>query len=512
MNIRFNYAAISDVGMVRKNNEDNVYMPNLPIREPKCSIYQNSGSITTDKSFFCVCDGMGGHSAGEVASYIAVSHVSQNYNKVIELINKKSEITSVFRDFISNTNEVIYGAAQKNPEFTSMGTTLTGIYFMNDCAHFVNIGDSRAYMLSKTKLKQLSVDHTDAENTHALTRFLGMSSVYGKVVPDVAGKGEKIGFGKRFLLCSDGLTDMVDNTMIAEILIKEENPEAAARKLVEEAKKNSGRDNITVLVIDAKPANTVYAFLTSKVFLVGLCIALIASASGIYYLNNKPKGGGSSLSDISQNIENAENLMEAKKVFDDYFARIDVQINNYDAFIANINESDNAVKVANAELKKSLQSLKSNKDILKTEYDNLINNGNMSDEELFLSIQALEKTSVYMDIEKKLVECENKKVNVDNAILMFQKAHKEEQNRKNESGRNSSNKPSSQKGNTSTSDNSPNGGGSYSESGSGNSRGSSSMTNSDSSNSGNNTENSSTTSQSSSKDTEVYDKFPGTGE
>lgn len=511
MNIRFNYAAVSDVGMVRKNNEDNVYMPNLPIREPKCSVYKNSGSITTDKAFFCVCDGMGGHSAGEVASYIAVSHVTQNYSKVIELINKKSEITRVLRDFISNTNEVIYDAAQKNPEFTSMGTTLTGIYFMNGCAHFVNIGDSRVYALSKTKLKQLSVDHTDAENTHALTRFLGMSSMYGQVVPDVAGKGENIGLSKRFLLCSDGLTDMVDNAMIEEILIKEETPEAAARKLVEEAKKNGGRDNITVLIIDAKPANKVSAFLTSKAFLVGLCVVLAAGASGIYYLNNKPKGGGSSLSDISQNIENAENLMEAKKVFDDYFAKIDLQINNYDAFIASINESDKTVKAANDELKKSVQSLKSNRDILKNEYDNLINKGAMSDEELFLAIQSLEKTPAYMDIEKKLAECENKKINVDYALLMFRKAREEAQ-KKNGSNGNASNNSSSRKGNSSTDGNSSGGGYSSSGTGSGYSGERSSGSNSGSSNSSNNTEKSNANSQDSNGDTGSYDKFPGIGE
>ena len=99
-----------------------------------------------------------------------------------------------------------------------------------------------------------------------------MSYQYGNVYPDVSAKKINLGLKKRFLLCSDGLTDMVDDSMIRDILIEEKNNINAANKLVETAKKNGGRDNITVLIVDAEPVNKFNAVLKNK---LTICIIIV---------------------------------------------------------------------------------------------------------------------------------------------------------------------------------------------------------------------------------------------
>ena len=120
--------------------------------------------------------------------------------------------------------------------------------------YFVNVGDSRSYEIRKRGAGQLSTDHADPSSKNAITRYLGMSAEYGRMDADIAFLPSKIGMGRRYLLCSDGLTDMVDDKIIAAAMMKHKDSLGAARELVNEAKRAGGHDNITVAVIDVKPA------------------------------------------------------------------------------------------------------------------------------------------------------------------------------------------------------------------------------------------------------------------
>ena len=147
MKIRYKYSLISDVGNLRKNNEDNFFVFGEENRNPKNNIYSCNGEFVNEKAFFCVCDGMGGHSAGEVASYIATHQVQKNYNSITDKIKFEKDVSNVMKSFISSINDSIYNTTEEKPELKSMGTTLTGIYFLKDGAYAINIGDSRVYEL-----------------------------------------------------------------------------------------------------------------------------------------------------------------------------------------------------------------------------------------------------------------------------------------------------------------------------------------------------------------------------
>lgn len=152
-----------------------------------------------------------------------------------------------------------------------------------------------------------------------------MSYQYGNVYPDVSAKKINLGLKKRFLLCSDGLTDMVDDSMIRDILIEEKNNINAANKLVETAKKNGGRDNITVLIVDAEPVNKFNAVLKNKLTIC-IIIAAVLVGAGLGCFNvYRSQTSGISLNDLSNDIKNAKDLSEACEKMNQY---IDNAINN----------------------------------------------------------------------------------------------------------------------------------------------------------------------------------------
>lgn len=155
MKIRYKYSLISDVGNLRKNNEDNFFVFGEENRNPKNNIYSCNGEFVNEKAFFCVCDGMGGHSAGEVASYIATHQVQKNYNSITDKIKFEKDVSNVMKSFISSINDSIYNTTEEKPELKSMGTTLTGIYFLKDGAYAINIGDSRVYELENESYSNL---------------------------------------------------------------------------------------------------------------------------------------------------------------------------------------------------------------------------------------------------------------------------------------------------------------------------------------------------------------------
>lgn len=251
--IRLNYAVRTHQGKIRENNEDNFYW-NGKIRS---DVNENQlcykGVETAGQVLAAVCDGMGGEVHGELASLIAVRALKPC---------SVEQVQETALACIQMANAKICDEIEKN-NGKRMGTTLAALYIENDKAVCCNVGDSRVYWMHEGRFTQLSVDHNQVsqlvaagiltreeakrnKNRHVLTRYLGIFEEEMIIRPALS---EEITLddGDIFLLCSDGLTDMVTDEEIVEIL-QAGTPEVQAEVLVERALERGGRDNITVLV------------------------------------------------------------------------------------------------------------------------------------------------------------------------------------------------------------------------------------------------------------------------
>jgi len=238
--VRLRWGGASDVGQVRQVNQDSMFL----------------GSAV-----FVVADGMGGHAGGEVASRLAVETMeaelegSSRLHRVLDLVTA-----------VQAANDRVWAHSEQDPALAGMGTTVVAIGLVEEGGEtrlaIVNVGDSRAYRLSDGHLDQISDDHSlvgelyregritaDEAQHHPqkniVTRAVGIDRYVDvdefQVLPRT---------GDRYLLCSDGLTDEVDEAEIARVLRGVEDPEDVARQLVEQANANGGRDNITIVVVD----------------------------------------------------------------------------------------------------------------------------------------------------------------------------------------------------------------------------------------------------------------------
>lgn len=236
----FAWGGATDIGRVRQGNEDAMLM--------------------TD-GLFVVADGMGGHRGGEVASRIAIESVEQFFTDTT---------TDTLVEAVEKSNDALVERAGQEPELEGMGTTLCALALVKGADHgqdrdligVVNVGDSRLYLLKEGELEQITEDHslvatlerqgrlTRAEaavhpQRNVLTRALGID---GKVMVD---SWEVLPFvGDRYLLCSDGLFNEVDDNRIEATLRKLSDPGEAAHELVRLANEAGGRDNITCVVVD----------------------------------------------------------------------------------------------------------------------------------------------------------------------------------------------------------------------------------------------------------------------
>ena len=236
--LEYEYQARSDVGQVRTNNEDSL------IEAP-------------DLGFFGVCDGLGGHAAGEVASGLASSTLT-------ELVHKATGTPEeVLREGIEEANRRILNDQDDSPEHAGMGTTVSSIWLMPEnsgLGWIGHVGDSRVYLKRGDQFSQLTEDHSpvyrlfkqgliNKEQMHhhlqknLLDRSLGVLSRVEVDVFPVSFAVEDV-----FLICSDGLTDTVTDSQLEQLLVSE-SLEEAADQLVAEANNNGGTDNITVVLV-----------------------------------------------------------------------------------------------------------------------------------------------------------------------------------------------------------------------------------------------------------------------
>lgn len=234
--------SITDVGMKRKMNQDYVFCEQNPV-----------GSLP---NLFIVADGMGGHNAGDFASKFCVENV-------VKYISK-SKITSpirLFEDAIKSTNHLLNKEAQSNPSLEGMGTTFVVATIIDNIMYVANVGDSRLYLI-QDGIKQITRDHSLVEemvkngeikrsearfhpNKNIITRALGANE---EVVPDFF--EVTLQANDMILMCSDGLSNMIDDDELYEIIIsRRDRVKNAVRTLIEKANDYGGKDNITAIVV-----------------------------------------------------------------------------------------------------------------------------------------------------------------------------------------------------------------------------------------------------------------------
>ncbi len=263
-------AALSHPGKVRPTNEDHFLVTQVR-REQHVLVtnvpQKHLPNLASDEGYLMVvADGMGGMAAGEVASRLAITTGLKLVQKSVKWgfkINQKEarELVERVHRQLQEIDRVLTERGDSDRKLFGMGTTLTAAYSVGVDLFVFHMGDSRAYLYRKGKLSQLTKDHTVAQamadagyiapeevRTHnkrnALTNFLGGHS--GKVKADV--RWLRLADGDRILLCSDGLTEMVEDAAIARILSKHPDPTTAVQALVDQALAGGGRDNITVVV------------------------------------------------------------------------------------------------------------------------------------------------------------------------------------------------------------------------------------------------------------------------
>jgi protein phosphatase len=242
---RATVAAKTDLGRVRENNEDKFefYVP------------EDEATLARRGSIYIVCDGMGGHAAGQIASELAAKTFIDVY------LHHPAEDPAVgMLSGVQAANRFVTDIGLAVPSRRGMGTTFSGLVLLQDRAFTVQVGDSRIYRLRNDELLQLTFDHTyvdemvraglmtpaDAEthpSRHVLTRAIGGDM---EVVPEI--ESHDLHEGDIYLLCSDGLTNHVDDNTLQEVL-RTYSPSEACWRLVGAALLGGGSDNCTVLVV-----------------------------------------------------------------------------------------------------------------------------------------------------------------------------------------------------------------------------------------------------------------------
>lgn len=266
------FGGLSHPGKVRTNNEDHFLVGR--IRRSAHILLTNlpDGLVRRERDddgyVMVVADGMGGAASGEHASMLAILtglrlvvgsnrwHLSEDPEAVGDLLDR-------MRKYFSAVDEALFEQARTNPQMAGMGTTLVVSYSVGDNLFIIHAGDSRAYLLRGGYLEPLTRDHTLAQllvesgqirpeevgthsKRHVLTNYLGGPS------PGVKAEIHQFRLvdDDRVLLCSDGLTEMVPDELIAETLRRHPEPETACRALIERALEAGGTDNITVVLAD----------------------------------------------------------------------------------------------------------------------------------------------------------------------------------------------------------------------------------------------------------------------
>lgn len=234
---------MKDVGRCRDINQDYIFLSEEPM-----------GNLP---NLFLVADGMGGHRAGDLASEYTVLRVCEAVTKSMQKIPFQ-----ILKGAFQYANQKLIEKAGESPAYAGMGTTLVAVTVQDDTAYVANVGDSRLYKIGGT-IEQITEDHSLVEEMvrmgeiskeearnhpekNIITRAIGVSET---VEPDYF--DTKLEKGECLLLCSDGLSNMLEDAQIKEILDRRTDLRSGAEELVREANRNGGKDNIAVVLIES---------------------------------------------------------------------------------------------------------------------------------------------------------------------------------------------------------------------------------------------------------------------
>ncbi len=262
------FGSRTDVGCVREHNED---------------------SLVVAPPLYAVADGMGGHAAGEVASEISV--------RTLEELAPRTPDTEALNQAVVSANLAVISAAQEKGRL-GMGTTLTAAILDGERLAIAQVGDSRAYLLHQGNLQQITRDHSlmaemieAGELTEEEARFHPQRSVITRALgsdPDMMPDLYELNVsaGDRLLICSDGLTTMIEDDDVERILLRHRDPQRCANTLVNEAISAGGLDNVTAIVVDVEgnaPREERKARYKSRAWAIALVIALFAVIVGVFF-------------------------------------------------------------------------------------------------------------------------------------------------------------------------------------------------------------------------------------
>lgn len=254
----YQFYSYTDPGLTRDNNEDSVV-------------------FDAPTQLAVLADGMGGYNAGEVASGMATAFIKSELSRWLSQVGKTANAREVRRALeicVDNANRSIFNAANSNPQYAGMGTTLVMGVCHEARIMVGHIGDSRCYRLRGQEFSQITKDHSllqeqmDAGlitpeqaaislNKNLVTRALGVED---SVLLEV--NEHRVEPGDIYLMCSDGLSDMVDDAGIAQILMSDDTTQQKAQNLISAANSAGGRDNITVLLIEAEEGSGKRGFMS----------------------------------------------------------------------------------------------------------------------------------------------------------------------------------------------------------------------------------------------------------
>lgn len=254
--------AVTDVGKIRDINEDSYF---------------------ASRSIIAVADGVGGAAAGEIASSLAIDEVKKL--REVSASDDAEAVAEQVAAAVDSAREHIQANVEENPESEGMGTTLTALVIKDDQIHLAHIGDSRAYQLRGDDFVQITTDDSYVQHLideGAITKDEAIDHPYRSVVTRVLQskpapahfEARPAKLGDRYLVCSDGLSDVVREETIEEVLREYTEPKPAAKRLVELALRAGGPDNITVVVADIAESSAsvkdqvVYGGAIASVFMV----------------------------------------------------------------------------------------------------------------------------------------------------------------------------------------------------------------------------------------------------
>lgn len=240
-------ACLCNKGRVRGNNEDNFFFDGRCLPETNDGLKHAVSMTYMLRKEVCVAvfDGMGGENFGEAASFAAANGMQNVTRRLMDYFFPEKRF---LKDMCVKLNEAVLDRA-KELCTSRMGATLVSLYFSHGYVYCCNLGDSRGYRLRNGEFLQISEDHVEkreGKKKTPLTQHLGIDPEEFLIEPYIA-KGE-LQAGDQYLLCSDGLTDMLTNLEIDEIMTQAATVEDCAQSLVDAAMEHGGKDNITVIV------------------------------------------------------------------------------------------------------------------------------------------------------------------------------------------------------------------------------------------------------------------------